>query len=98
VTRGVAICTDCVAITASADPSSQRWVCCDAYRGSAACARRLALSYVVPIIAALFIFDGVISGLRTCSQEAPREMTGLLYNSDSTYEIERTSHRISPAS
>ncbi|MBL9107284.1 MAG: hypothetical protein JNL82_40715 [Myxococcales bacterium] len=58
---------------------------------------RLALSYVVPIIPALFIFDGVVSQLRTYTPEELREMTGPLQSREYTWEIGRTSHPIFPS-
>lgn len=58
---------------------------------------RLALSYVVPIIPALFIFDGVVSQLRTYTPEELRGMTARLCSSEYRWEIGQVTHPIFPS-
>lgn len=58
---------------------------------------RLALSYIVPLIPALFIFDGVVSQLRTYTPGELREMTARLQRSDYRWEIGRIPHPVFPS-
>jgi hypothetical protein len=58
---------------------------------------RVALSYVVPVIPALFIFDGVISQLRTYTPKELEEMTAPLASADYRWEIGRIPHPLFPS-
>ncbi len=57
---------------------------------------RLALTYAVPIVPALFVFDGVVSSLRSYTLGELREMTRPLSRADYRWEIGEVKHPILP--
>lgn len=58
---------------------------------------RLLLTYVLPIVPALFVWDGVVSSLRTYTPEELRAMTQPLQRDDYRWEIGQVRHPILPA-
>lgn len=57
---------------------------------------RLALTYAVPIVPALFMFDGFVSNLRTYTQDELRAMTRSLQRDDYHWEIGQVRHPLLP--
>jgi hypothetical protein len=57
---------------------------------------RLALTYVVPVVPALFMFDGVVSQLRTYTPDELRAMTRKLQRRDYRWEIGHVKHPLMP--
>lgn len=57
---------------------------------------RLALTYLVPLLPALFTFDGVVSNLRTYSQDELHAMTRPLQRADYSWEIGQVKHAVLP--
>jgi hypothetical protein len=58
---------------------------------------RIALTYALPIIPALFSFDGLVSQLRTYTVDELREMTRPLRSDDYTWQIGQLRHPTFPA-
>jgi hypothetical protein len=54
--------------------------------------QRLALTYVVPVIPALYFFDGVVSQLRTYTPDELRELTAPLQRDDYAWDIGQLRH------
>lgn len=57
---------------------------------------RLALTYLAPLLPALFTFDGVVSNLRTYTQDELRAMTRPLQRDDYAWEIGEVRHALLP--
>ena len=57
---------------------------------------RFALTYLLPLVPALFMFDGVVSNLRTYTQDELRAMTAPLRRADYRWEIGQARHPILP--
>jgi hypothetical protein len=55
---------------------------------------RLALTYALPVIPAAFLFDGVVSNLRTYTPDELRELTRPLRSSGYAWEIGQQTHPI----
>lgn len=57
---------------------------------------RLLLTYAVPIVPALFLFDGLVSNLRTYTPDELRAMTRSLQRDDYRWEIGQVKHWLLP--
>ena len=57
---------------------------------------RLALTYVVPAIPALFMFDGIVSQLRTYTPDELRDMTRSLQRPGYRWEVGTVKHPVLP--
>lgn len=57
---------------------------------------RFALTYLLPLVPALFMFDGIVSNLRTYTQDELRAMTAPLQRADYRWEIGQARHPILP--
>jgi hypothetical protein len=57
---------------------------------------RLALTYAVPVVPALFFFDGVVSQLRTYTPDELRDMTRPLQRRGYRWEIGHVMHPVMP--
>lgn len=57
---------------------------------------QLALTYALPIVPALFVFDGVVSNLRTYTVDELRAMTRDLQRDDYRWELGQVRHPILP--
>lgn len=57
---------------------------------------RLALTYGVPVVPALFTFDGVVSALRTYTPDELRGLTGTLQSDDYVWEVGQVRHAVLP--
>ena len=57
---------------------------------------RLVFTYAVPIVPALFLFDGLVSNLRTYTQDELRAMTRSLQRDDYRWEIGQVKHWLLP--
>lgn len=57
---------------------------------------RLLFTYAVPIVPALFLFDGLVSNLRTYTQEELRAMTRSMQRDDYRWEIGQVRHPLLP--
>jgi len=58
---------------------------------------RLALTYALPIVPALFMWDGVVSSLRTYTPDELRAMTRSLQRDDYRWEIGQVRHPLLPS-
>lgn len=58
--------------------------------------RRLALTYAVPIVPALFMFDGIVSNLRTYTLDELRSMTRPLQRDNYRWEVGQVRHALLP--
>ncbi|MEZ4451284.1 MAG: hypothetical protein R3B09_17525 [Nannocystaceae bacterium] len=57
---------------------------------------RLLLTYLVPVVPALFLFDGVVSNLRTYTPDELRAMTASMRRADYRWEIGQVRHPVLP--
>jgi hypothetical protein len=57
---------------------------------------RLALTYLVPVLPALFTFDGVVSNLRTYTPDELQAMTRPLQRDDYRWEVGQVRHPLLP--